>query len=480
MSKGTLRFRHFHDQDVAEVFYKFHGKERFESAAYATRQVPTPPTASAPTFKTTPPITEAVTRLAWYGRQYTHLEFLEQYGIEKGPQYWKDAAPRQVEHLPTIPSTGDHYTDLKRRLKAKSNKIRPQEPSKLKEWHVQDELLKVQERLARLNSDELMDCRRRLEQARKESAMVVRRLAWDGRQYTRCQFLGYYGVREGTQYWEAAAAPAQVAVASQARQASKPLWQNPDALSYKDTLLVKRPNAAPPTNDGTGIQLYIKTHTSETITIFVEKKSTIRAVKELIWTEVGILPHEQRLTFQGSGEKWMECTTDLSTLRSRYSREHDDLEVLFKLTSKGRFEDVAYAARKATEKKVIMSSPEDDFQALALKAGITTNLALTTITSRNGENHSIEEFGNRFPSPSEVPIEMFPLVFVFTEPDQDIAPPQVALKTEGQPAPQETENKTLEEDDDKALLIPLHSKEQPPPQKVGKVHDPRSEGIDLD
>ena len=296
--------------------------------------------------------------------------------------------------------------------------------------------------------------------------MVVRRLAWDGRQYTRCQFLGYYGVREGTQYWEAAAAPAQVAVASQARQASKPLWQNPDALSYKDTLLVKRPNAAPPTNDGTGIQLCIKTHTSETITIFVEKKSTIRAVKELIWTEVGILPHEQRLTFQGSGEKWMECTTDLSTLRFRYSREHDDLEVLFKLTSKGRFEDVAYAARKATEKKVIMSSPEDDFQALALKAGITTNLALTTITSSNGENHLIEEFGNRFPSPSEVPIEMFPLVFVFTEPDQDIAPPQVALKTEGQPAPQEAENKALEEDDDKALLIPLHSKEQPPPQKV--------------
>ena len=64
--------------------------------------------------------------------------------------------------------------------------------------------------------------------------MVVRRLAWDGRQYTRWQFLGYYRVREGTQYWEAAAAPAQVAVASQARQASKPLWQNPDALSYKD------------------------------------------------------------------------------------------------------------------------------------------------------------------------------------------------------------------------------------------------------
>ena len=154
-----------------------------------------------------------------------------------------------------------------------------------------------------------MDCRRRLEQARKESAMVVRRLAWGGRQYTRCQFLGYYGVREGTQYWEAAAAPAQVAVASQARQASKPLWQNPDALSYKDTLLVKRPNAAPPTNDGTGIQLCIKTHTSETITIFVEKKCTIRAVKELIWTEVGILPHEQRLTFQGRPlDPWRTCS----------------------------------------------------------------------------------------------------------------------------------------------------------------------------
>ena len=60
----------------------------------------------------------------------------------------------KVENSPTIPSTGDHhYIDLKRRLKAKSNKTRPHEPSNLKEWRVDDELLKVQQGQARLSLD---------------------------------------------------------------------------------------------------------------------------------------------------------------------------------------------------------------------------------------------------------------------------------------------------------------------------------------
>ena len=49
----------------------------------------------------------------------------------------------KVENSPTIPSTGDHhYIDLKRRLKAKSNKTRPHEPSNLKEWRVAEVFFK--------------------------------------------------------------------------------------------------------------------------------------------------------------------------------------------------------------------------------------------------------------------------------------------------------------------------------------------------
>ena len=48
-----------------------------------------------------------------------------------------------------------------------------------------------------------------------------------------------------------------------------------------------------------------------------------------------------------SGEEWMECHTDISTIRFKYRDDQDVAEVFFKFKSQGSFEDNVYATRQA-------------------------------------------------------------------------------------------------------------------------------------
>ena len=48
-----------------------------------------------------------------------------------------------------------------------------------------------------------------------------------------------------------------------------------------------------------------------------------------------------------SGEEWMECHTDISTIRFKYRDDQDVSEVFFKFKSQGGFEDNVYATRQA-------------------------------------------------------------------------------------------------------------------------------------